>query len=84
MIIKNPFLQIKRSLLIQILLNVLTGMEDSLFDLSFKQKPLFFPYSSIQSRLPCHFPCLFLLSLLRNRQSVEKWHKFMPESGSAT
>lgn len=56
MIIKNPFLQIKRSLLILILLNMLTVMEDSLFDLSFKQKPLFFPYSLIQSQLPCYFP----------------------------
>lgn len=69
MIIKNPFLQIKRSLLIQILLNVLTGMEDSLFDLGFKQKPLFFSYSSIQSQLPCHFP-LPLPSLSPEEQTI--------------
>jgi len=58
-------------------------MEDSPFDLSFKQKPLFFPYSSIQSQLPCHFP-LPLPSPSPEEQSGEKWHKFMPESGSAT
>lgn len=32
-------LLIKRSLVIQFLLNMITVMEDSLYDLSFKQKP---------------------------------------------